>query len=87
MLGAAEAARRHDAEPLIRLGLAIDRRRLPAGDPALARATGALGKLLEDARDLGWCFALRQNYFGNAYSQGAVMVYFGKSQILERKMP
>jgi serine/threonine-protein kinase len=41
-------ARFDDAERLVREGLEMSRRTLPAGDPALARATTALGLVLEE---------------------------------------
>ena len=37
-----------EAERLVRQGLAIDRRRLPAQDPSVAKATSALGRILEE---------------------------------------
>lgn len=42
-----QQARLDEAERLIRDGLAMSQRTLPAGDPLVARATSALGKVLE----------------------------------------
>ncbi|HUI41948.1 MAG TPA: serine/threonine-protein kinase [Terriglobia bacterium] len=44
----ADQARLEDAERLVREGLAMDLRTLPSGDVAVARATAALGQVLED---------------------------------------
>src|SRR5690348_13261787 len=43
-------------------------------------------EFLEDARNLGWCFALRQNDFRRTHSQRAMVVYFGEPQVFERQM-
>ena len=44
----ADQAQFDEAERLVRQGLDIDKRKLPANHPAVARATFALGKVLED---------------------------------------
>ena len=44
----ADQAQFDEAEQLVRRGLDIDKRKLPANHPAVARATFALGKVLED---------------------------------------
>jgi serine/threonine-protein kinase len=44
----ADEAKLDDAERFVREGLEIDRRKLPRGDPAIARAMTALGRVLED---------------------------------------
>src|SRR5262249_32046237 len=41
-------AKFEDAERLVREGLAMTRRHVPPGDPAIARATMALGRVLEE---------------------------------------
>jgi len=46
-----DQARLPDAEKLVRDGLAMSRRTLPPGDPALARAQTALGRVLEHRGD------------------------------------
>jgi hypothetical protein len=46
-----------------------------------------LRKFLEDSCHLGGSFPLRQNHFGRAHPQGAVVVDFRETQIFKRHMP
>jgi len=56
------------------------------GGSGCQHVAGVGCQALEDVGDLAWGFALGEDHLGHALAQGAMVIEFGETQILEGEM-